>query len=183
MPVQQLDPRLKAPPLAALDLSLPTPDHATKPPAESAVLLLESLLHSRPTAPAASLPKQPVLLTCPSYFFIETYLLTPMHAAPVCARCMRRFQRQEREGRDRDGFINFPRLLEEHAVVRDSRDSDERYKRDERGSVGYGAGLGGVVRSVVGIGRGERAGSSRYIKNQRSDSSTIDEGSGYVWSI
>jgi hypothetical protein len=96
---------------------------------------------------------------------------------------MRRFQRQEREGRDRDGFINFPRLLEEHAVVSDMRDSDERYKRDERGSVGYGAGLGGVVRSVVGIGRGERAGSSRYIKNQRSDSSTIDEGSGYVWSI
>jgi hypothetical protein len=92
----------------------------------------------------ASIPEdapEHALLTCPSCFFIEIYHLAPQQSSPACARCMRRFRKREGLRRDEGGLISFPRLLEEHAVVRE---------REEKEGV-----LGRIWGAVWGGGKGE----------------------------
>jgi hypothetical protein len=95
---------------------------------------------------------------------------------------MRRFRKHEqKERRKGDEYTSFPRLLEEHAVVR-----DQEWGLEEEKESGMG-GLVGMLSGVVWRGGwkyGYKSDGSRGMVSEGSDRSTLgDEESGYVWSI
>lgn len=120
-------PTRKAPPITALSMST-SPISIMSSPATSPQSFPE-LTNILDTRPQPRLEHHPVLLTCPHCTY--TYTTTSPRPCLTCTRCLRRFKRdQHRERRNTAHLTVFPRLLEEHAIVRGSEREEER--KDER---------------------------------------------------